>query len=142
MHYSVIAEPLVDLGDAVDLADIAARITAHAANIPAGQWIMATPVGEPHYFLRRSYRDLTQGQLPDRTIMDAAAPNPPVFIQAWAPVIPNTCVLNTAGLRRLGVTRDAARNRSDHPVPLPGRKRRGLKDLQRVHGRGWRWPSQ
>jgi predicted amidohydrolase YtcJ len=77
MHYSVIAEPLVDLGDAVDLADIAARITAHAANIPAGQWIMATPVGEPHYFLRRSYRDLTQGQLPDRTIMDAAAPNPP-----------------------------------------------------------------
>ena len=77
MHFGVIAEPLVDLGDAVDLADIAARITAHAANIPAGQWDMATPVGEPHYFPRRSYRNLTEGQLLDRTVLDAAAPNHP-----------------------------------------------------------------
>ena len=105
MHFGVIAAPLVDLADAVDHADIAARISAKAASVPAGQWVMTTPVGVPHYFLRRAHRDLAEGEVPDRVVLDAAAPDHPVFIQAWAPVIPNTCVLNTAGLRLLGITR-------------------------------------
>ncbi len=73
MHFGVIAAPLVDLADAVDHADVAARVAAKAANVPAGEWVMTTPVGEPHYFLRRSYRDLTEGELPDRVVLDAAA---------------------------------------------------------------------
>jgi predicted amidohydrolase YtcJ len=108
MHFGVIAEPLVDLCDAVDHADIAARISARAATTPAGEWIMTTPVGEPHYFLRRSYRDLIEAQLPDRVVLDRGAPRHPVFIQAWAPVIPNTCVLNTAGLQLLGIDSDTS----------------------------------
>ncbi|MDO3635349.1 amidohydrolase [Mycolicibacterium arseniciresistens] len=108
LHFGVIAEPLVDLADAVDHSDIAARITSRAQTTPVGEWIMTTPVGEPHYFLRRSYRDLAEGVLPDRVVLDRAAPHHPVFIQAWAPVIPNTCVLNSAGLQRLGIDRHTA----------------------------------
>ena len=103
LHFGVIAEPLVDLADAVDHNDIATRISTRAQTSTAGEWIMTTPVGEPHYFLRRSYRDLTEGVLPDRVALDRAAPNHPVFIQAWAPVIPNTCALNSVGLQRLGI---------------------------------------
>jgi len=66
---------------------------------------MTTPVGEPHYFLRRSWRDLAEGALPDRHVLDRATREHPVFIQAWAPVIPNVCALNSAGLAKLGLAR-------------------------------------
>ncbi|SDH64367.1 hypothetical protein SAMN05421505_11994 [Sinosporangium album] len=96
--------PLVDLTDAVDHDDIVARIAARAKTVPPGTWIMTTPVGEPFYFLRRSYRDLAEGVLPDRHILDRATTDHPVLIQAWAPVTPNVCVFNTAGLRAVGLT--------------------------------------
>src|ERR1035438_5675138 len=53
----MLAEPLVDLGDARSHDDIADRIAARAAEGPPGEWIMTTPVGEPHYFIRSSYHD-------------------------------------------------------------------------------------
>src|SRR5213593_1474492 len=68
LHFGAFAEPLVDLSDARDHADIVARLARRAAETPAGAWIMATPVGEPHYFLRRSWRDLAEGMLPDRHV--------------------------------------------------------------------------
>jgi predicted amidohydrolase YtcJ len=106
LHFAAFAAPLVDLADAVDHADIAARLAARAAETPPGEWIMASPVGEPHYFIRRSWRDLAEGALPDRRVLDCAAPDHPVFIQAWAPVTPNVCALNSLGLARLGLTRE------------------------------------
>lgn len=45
MHFGMLAGGLVDLTDAVDHADIVARIRAKAAETPAGEWIMCTPVG-------------------------------------------------------------------------------------------------
>ena len=65
---------------------------------------LCSPVGEPHYFLRRSWRDLAEGVLPDRHVLDRAAPDRPVLIQAWAPVTPNIAVLNSAALREAGIT--------------------------------------
>jgi predicted amidohydrolase YtcJ len=106
MHFGVLAAPLVDLSDAVSHADIVARIAARACETPAGEWIMTTPVGEPHYFIRRSYRDLAEGALPDRHVLDRATHDHPVMIQAWAPVIPNVCAFNSAGLARLGLGRE------------------------------------
>ena len=106
LHFGTLAEPLVDLNDARSHTDIAQRLAERASRVPEGEWIMASPVGEPHYFLRRSYRDLEEGELPDRTVLDEAVPNHPVFIQAWAPVIPNVCVFNSAAMRKLGITRD------------------------------------
>jgi predicted amidohydrolase YtcJ len=104
MHFGVLAEPLVDLSDAVDHADIVGRISAKAATTPAGEWVMATPVGEAHYFIRRSWRDLAEGVLPDRVTLDRATAEHPVIIQAWAPTTPNVLVLNSAGLAKLGIT--------------------------------------
>jgi predicted amidohydrolase YtcJ len=105
LHFGAFAEPLVDIADARSHEDIVARIRARAATTPPGEWVMTTPVGEPHYFLRRSWRDLAEGRLPDRRVLDRATSAHPVFIQAWAPVIPNVCAFNTAALERLGVTR-------------------------------------
>ena len=82
MHFGALAEPLVDITNATSQREIAGRVARRAAEVPAGEWIMTTPVGEPHYFLRRSYRDLAEGTLPDRTTLDRAAPRHPVFIQA------------------------------------------------------------
>jgi predicted amidohydrolase YtcJ len=106
MHFGVFAEPLVDLSDAVDHADIVRRIAAKAADTPAGEWVMATPVGEPHYFIRRSWRDLAEGELPARGVLDRAGAEHPVVIQAWAPTTPNVMALNSAGLERLGIGPD------------------------------------
>jgi predicted amidohydrolase YtcJ len=105
MHFSIFSEGLVDLADATNHGEIEARFRARAAETPEGEWVMATPVGEPHYFLRRSWRDLAEGELPDRHVLDRGAPNHPAVIQAWAPVTPNTMVLNSAALRRLGIDR-------------------------------------
>jgi predicted amidohydrolase YtcJ len=104
MHFGVLAEPCADLGNAVDHDEIVARISARADEVPEGGWVMATPVGEPHYFIRRSYRDLAEGQLPDRHVLDRATARHPVIIQAWAPVTPNTMVLNTRALELLEIT--------------------------------------
>jgi predicted amidohydrolase YtcJ len=105
MHFGVFVGPLVDLSDATSHADIVGRIAARARTTPAGEWIMTTPVGEPHYFIRRSYRDLSEGELPTRDVLDRASTEHPVWIQAWAPVIPNVCAFNSAGLARLGLDR-------------------------------------
>jgi predicted amidohydrolase YtcJ len=105
LHFGTLAEPLVDLFDAISHNDIAERIATRADQVPPGEWIMTTPVGEPWYFIRRSYRDLAEGELPDRSVLDHAAPDHPVLIQAWAPVVPNVCAMNTFALRELGITR-------------------------------------
>ncbi|HYB98785.1 MAG TPA: amidohydrolase family protein [Candidatus Limnocylindrales bacterium] len=102
-HFSVLEYPLVRLWDAVSHDDIARRIRERAATTAAGEWIMATPVGEPHYFLRRSWRDLAEHVLPDRHVLDKAAPDNPVWLQAWGPTTPNICVFNTAALALLGL---------------------------------------
>jgi predicted amidohydrolase YtcJ len=103
MHFGVLGEPLVDLSDAVDHRDVVTRIAAKAAETPPGEWVMASPVGEPHYFIRRSWRDLAEGELPDRTVLDRATREHPVLIQAFSPVTPNVVALNSAGLDLLGI---------------------------------------
>ena len=60
------------------------------ATAPPGEWILATPAGGPHYFIRCSWRDLAEGELPDRTVLDRAAPGHPIFSQAWERVVPVT----------------------------------------------------
>lgn len=105
MHFGVLAEPLVDLSDAASQSEIADRVARRARDTEPGEWIMTSPVGEAHYFIRRSYRDLAEGELPDRTVLDRAAPDNPVLIQAWAPVTPNVCAMNSLALRALGIDR-------------------------------------
>ncbi|OMC08355.1 amidohydrolase [Mycolicibacterium fortuitum] len=104
MHFGALRGGLVDLSDAVDHADIVQRIRARAADTPAGEWIICTPVGEAHYFIRRSWRDLAERRLPDRHTLDLATAEHPVLIQAWAPRTPNIVASNSAGLRAVGLS--------------------------------------
>lgn len=104
MHFGALRGGLVDLSDAVDHVDIVARIRARAAETPPGEWIICTPVGEAHYFIRRSWRDLAERRLPDRHTLDLATADHPVLIQAWAPRTPNIVAFNSAGLRAVGLS--------------------------------------
>ncbi len=106
LHFAVRQAPLVDIMTAVSHEDIVRRIADRAKSAPAGEWIMTTPVGEPHYFIRRSYKDMEEGELPTRHVLDRATNQHPVAIQAWEPNIPNTAVFNSLALRELGITRD------------------------------------
>ena len=104
LHFGARERAVLDITDCRDHAEIVARIRARAAETPAGEWIVTTPVGEPHYFVRRSYLDLAERRLPDRFVLDQATTDHPVHIEAWAPRSPNVCAFNTAGLRRCGLT--------------------------------------
>ena len=106
LHLASFDALCVDLYDARDHDDIRARIRERVAITPAGGWIVTTPVGEPHYFIRRSWRDLSEGRLPNRYELDAAAPDHPVWIQAYAPQVPNISVMNSKALQVLGLGRD------------------------------------
>jgi predicted amidohydrolase YtcJ len=104
LHFGALSYPLVDLSDARDHDDIVARIRRKAADTPKGKWVMTTPVGEPHYFIRRSWHNLAERALPDRHVLDRATTDHPVYLQAWGPRTPNDCVFNSAGLAAIGIT--------------------------------------
>jgi hypothetical protein len=103
LHFALIEEPLVDITDVTSHTEIVERIAARAKTTEPGEWIMTTPVGEPHFFVTRSWRDLTEGRLPDRQVLDRATHEHPVMIQAWAPVTPNVIAFNSMALARLGL---------------------------------------
>ncbi len=104
LHFGARERAVLDITDCQNHAEIVGRIRARAAVTPPGEWIVTTPVGEPHYFVRRSYRDLEERRLPDRSVLDQATTEHPVHIEAWAPRLPNVCAFNTAGLRRCALT--------------------------------------
>lgn len=106
LHYGSLHEALVDIQNAKSHDDIVARIAMRAAATKPGQWIMTTPVGEPHYFIRRSHRDLPEGDLPTRAVLDRASSVHPIVIQAWAPRTPNVIAFNSMALARLGINRE------------------------------------
>ena len=106
LHFAARYARLVDITAAVSHDDIVRRIADRAKRTPTGEWIITTPVGEPHYFIRRSYKDLKEGELPTRQVLDRATDRHPVAIEAWDPNIPSTIVFNSMALRELGINRD------------------------------------
>jgi predicted amidohydrolase YtcJ len=106
LHFAARHASLVDISDAVSHDQIVERIAARARTTPAGEWIMTTPVGEAYYFIRRSYRDLIEGELPTRQVLDRESSTHPVVIVAWEPNIPNTVAFNSMALSTLGITRE------------------------------------
>jgi predicted amidohydrolase YtcJ len=105
LHFAAGEVGFVNLLDAQNHAEICARLEAAVASAEGGQWIRTTPVGEPHYFVQRSWRDLSEGALPDRHLLDRVAPHNPVHIMAWAPTTPNVCVFNSKALEAIGLSR-------------------------------------
>jgi predicted amidohydrolase YtcJ len=107
IHWGAFTDSVVSLFDCRSHEEMVARIAVAAQTTPKGEWIRCSPVGEPHYFLRRSYRDLLEGELPGREVLDAATTDHPVWIQAWAPVNPNVTAFNTRGLRSIQISRNS-----------------------------------
>ena len=106
LHFGTFEAGAVSLYDARSHDEILARIRERTAVTPRGQWVLATPVGEPAYFIRRSWRDLPEGRLPNRQELDSVAPDHPVWIQAYAPRVPNIGAMNSLALRMLEFNRD------------------------------------
>lgn len=106
LHYGSLQRPLVDIADAADHAQIVGRIARRASRTPEGDWIMTTPVGDMHYFIKRSFKDLAEGDLPTREVLDRATSVHPVVIQAWAPRLPNAIAFNSLALELLGIGRE------------------------------------
>jgi predicted amidohydrolase YtcJ len=130
LHFAARRAGLVDIATAVSHDDIVHRIAEHARNIPPGKWIMTTPVGEPHYFIRRSHKDLKERELPDRHVLDRASDSHPIAIAAWEPNIPNTAVFNSLALAQLGITRD----RPDHTPGVLIERDERREPSGRIHG--------
>lgn len=103
LHKAIADAVTVDISDAVDHAEISERIARRAADLPAGTWILTTPVGDRRFYVQRTYRDLPERVLPNRDVLDRAAPEHPVVIQAVAPRTPNVCSMNTRALEALGL---------------------------------------
>jgi predicted amidohydrolase YtcJ len=106
LHFAARKAPLVDISDATSHDEIISRIADRARATPAGEWVMTTPVGEAFYFIRRSYRDLAEGELPSRQVLDRASNRHPVAIMAWEPNIPNVVAFNSMALAAVGITRE------------------------------------
>ncbi len=64
LHYGSLEEPLIKIWDCRNHEEIIAKIADRARGEPEGEWLQATPVGEPHFFHRRSYKDLSEGYCP------------------------------------------------------------------------------
>jgi len=104
MHFGLFDAFCADLSDAVDHADIVARLQARAGTTKAGKWVLGSPVGDAHYFVERSWRDLKEGVLPDRCVLDRVSTRHPVMILAYAPSTPATITMNSMALDMLGLT--------------------------------------
>lgn len=103
MHFAAFQAAQVDLLDSVDHSDILRRIRERASAVPPGSWIQCTPIGEPHYFIRRWYTDLPERRLPNRWELDQASDVHPIIITAWGPRTPNIVAMNSLALAMTGI---------------------------------------
>lgn len=104
MHFAARKGSFVELGDAKSHAEIAERIRAKAQTTAPGKWIYCTPIGDPYYYHRGSYRDLAERRMPDRWVLDKATTAHPVMIQGWGPKTPNVVAFNSMALKALAIT--------------------------------------
>jgi predicted amidohydrolase YtcJ len=97
----------LSLAQARSVGDIIGRIAAAARRVPAGEWIVTMPVGEPPFYFD-GFGALAENRMPTRQELDDAAPENPVCISGvfanWGKP-PGYTVLNTLGLRLNGIDR-------------------------------------
>jgi len=100
-------EALPSLAGCRSIRDIQDRIAALAERTPKGEWIVTMPVGEPPFY-EGVPGNLAEGRFPDRRDLDAAAPDPPVYIRAiwghWRNSLPLVSVANSRALEAAGIT--------------------------------------
>ncbi len=91
------------------LVEVLDRLAGAAACKPAGEWIVAMPVGTPPYYFDGP-AVLEEGRLPNRWELDRAVPDHPVYIMApfgtWSRV-PTRAALNSRALALSGILEGA-----------------------------------
>ncbi len=84
------------------------RLRGIAAVTPKGRWIITMPLGDPPEYAA-SAALFSEGRLPDRHDLDAAAPDHPLLIRCawgyWPGVLPTVSIANSAALALAGVQR-------------------------------------
>ena len=100
-----------DLQACRSIADVQAVVRRAVTHVPPGEWVVLLPGGQPPYHLAPE-QSLAERRFPDRHDLDAVAPDHPVWIRAvfglWNNTPPFVHVLNSAGLRACGITRDTS----------------------------------
>ncbi|MEE8471840.1 MAG: amidohydrolase [Dehalococcoidia bacterium] len=98
----VAAVPLMGLRS---IEDIKKRISEKVEKTPPGEWVVAAPVGDPPDYFHLP-ETLREGRWPTCRDLDEVSPHNPVYVASpllWAP---HPAILNSRGLKLLGVTRD------------------------------------
>ena len=94
------------LAGASSVGEDLARVSAAAAAIPKGAWVVTMPLGDPPFYFGGADA-LAERRLPTRAELDAVAPEHPVCIPGafgnWGRP-PGWTVLNSAGLAAAGIT--------------------------------------
>jgi predicted amidohydrolase YtcJ len=81
------------------------KISEAVEKKPKGEWIVTTPVGDhPDYFHLPG--SLEEKRWPTRWDLDEVAPDNPVYVDAPLVWAPHPAILNSYGLKVLGITRD------------------------------------
>jgi len=96
------------LAHARSIADVLAVVAQEARRLPAGQWIITMPVGQPPFYFGGP-DTLAERRMPTRQELDGVAPDHPVYIPGlfgnWG-VPPGYSALNSLGLQRNGIDAD------------------------------------
>jgi len=93
--------PIMGLNSIEEIKD---RIARKVSTTPRGEWIATTPVGTPpdYFHLPES---LKEKRWPARWDLDEAAPENPVYIAAPFTWAPHPAILNSYGLKLLGISK-------------------------------------
>jgi predicted amidohydrolase YtcJ len=94
-------------GNPASIDAVLETLRQEAAKRPAGSWILCNPLAIEPDMLEYPGR-LREGRWPDRHDLDKACPEHPVYIEAPSLAAPGAAMLNTAGLKANGITRDSA----------------------------------
>jgi hypothetical protein len=85
------------------LAAMLAKITAYAKTITPGNWVIAAGQAS-------NSTNFPEKRMPTRAELDAASPHAPLFYMNG----PHTCVVNSQGLTRLGITKGMPHHKGAH----------------------------
>lgn len=128
-------ETIVSLVGLSSIEAIKERIAEKVERTPQGKWIVTSPIGEPPYYFNVP-DTLKESRWPSRWDLDEVSPHNPVYIAPPSSRAPNTTILNSYGLKLIGVTKDTPSEQQDVRVvkdPETGEPNGQFQGMQRIY---------